>query len=229
MKHIKEKAVLEGSDATALASFYATTNLFGDRWMAWEPETIRMELDDLNIDIRKENFDELMAVVTLCTSTAFFYEVNTFENVCVALNAHSPQFDALHELCPAQVAWGVKQANEIVDAISDHEIPEELSTEERFDYEPVGYTVAACQHAGLITVPDSLSFARDRLENVTCADKKLVSKVKKAWSELDHSRLKEHAYGEDPVGVQLALMATIPMYLEEQWETTQQQIQLLKS
>lgn len=221
------KAVLEGNDACTLSVVAATRELLGPQFMVWEPETIRLELHDSGVDIHAQNFDALMAVITLVESTAFFWDANIFEDVCAALNATSPQFDSVNEVCPAQIAWGVKQAHLIVDSLATYEIPDELKKDERFDYEPVSYTAAACLHAGLVTVPDELSFARERLEELSSADEDLLSNVKEAWGKLDKEKLELHPYPEDEVGVQLALMATIPLYIAEQQDATKNQVALL--
>lgn len=221
------KAVLEGDDACALAVMRVVEHLFGDKYIEWEPETFRMEFDERGIDVLDENFDALMAGITLIKEPSFFYDANVFENVCVALNSESPQFDTVHELCPAQIAWGVFQAQAIVDALAEYDLPDDLPPNERFDYEPIGYTSAACIHAGFVTVPAELEFARERLEEHNNAHDAFISKVKKAWSELDHSRLLDHPLGEDAVGVQLALMATIKIHHQERMDALQFQCALL--
>lgn len=224
----RAKAILMGDDACALACIIAARELLGSQYMGWEPETIRLELDDEGVEIRDENFDALMAGITLQETSAFYWDANVFENVCVALNAESPQFNILHELAPAQIAWGVEQAQAIVEKMSDLDLPEDLKPDDRFDYEPVEYTVASCLHAGMITVPDELSFARERLEERTCAEDSLVSEVKKAWSDMDHSRLEEYPFGEDAVGVQLALMASIVVYCKDERRRLNEQLAMLQ-
>lgn len=209
------KAILEGNDACALAVLSAIGKLFGDQYLDWEPETFRMELNDRGVEIRDENFDALMAGITIVKEPCFYYDANVFENACMAFNSQSPQFDILHELCPAQIAWGVTQAQGIVDALAEYDVPEDLEPGERFDYEPIGYTAATCIHAGMVTVPWDLEFARERVEELSNAHESFISDVKKAWSELDHDRLEEHPFGEDAIGIQLALMATVEVYMRE--------------
>lgn len=225
-KDLAAQAILEGDDACALSVLRACEHLFGTEFMEWEPETFRLEFDELGIEILDENFDGLMAGITLITSPTFFYDANAFENICVAFNDGAAQFDVLHELCPAQIAWGVEQAKLVVDALAEYEIPEELPFEDRFDYEPLGYVAATCKHIGMVTVPDELAFARERVEELSNTDASFISKVKKAWRELDQSKLEEHPFSEDAVGVQLALMATVVLYMKEQREALKCQADL---
>lgn len=222
------KAVLEGNDAAAMAVYKAVSMCLGASAFGWEPETIRMELDDEGINILPENFDALMAVITLRTTTDFWWDANVFENVCVALNGYSPQEDVLHDVTPSQIAWAVKQAYDIADGVDDFNIPEELEKPDWFDYEPVLYTAISCREIGMVTVPDELAFARETLEEKVDADEDFVSEVKKAWSELDTSRLRQHPYGEDPIGVQLALMAAIRVHVQDETARLDEQVELLE-
>jgi len=217
-----------GDDACAIACVVAAKKLIGPTFFSWEPESIRLELTDLDVEILDENFNALMAVITLRETTNFFWDANVFENVCVALNGETPQFDIVHELAPGQIAWGVEQANMIVDNFSDHEIPEGLEMVERFDYEPVEYAVSSCLRAGLITVPEELLFIQDRIEVRTQAPQKLVGDVKKSWNELEKCKCQEHPFSEDAIGVQLALMSAVHLYVKEQKELLQSQLRMLE-
>lgn len=223
----RAKAILTGNDACARAVYEATKLVLGDRFESWEPETIRMELDDRDIDIYRENFDALMAVVTLRTTTDFWWDAIAFENICVALNGKSPHLDIFHNTAPAQIAWAVEAAHDIVESSDELMLPDDMKPDERFDYEPIEYTAGCCLEYGMAVVPSELGFARERLEELTKADDELISKVKKAWSEMDHSRLQQHAFGENAVDVQLALMAAVRTYVQDKRKCLDEQRELL--
>ena len=224
------KSILEGNDATALTIALATKKLLGDGFWDWEPETIRIELKERDVEPRDENFDALMAVMTLREQPSFYYDGNVFENVCAALSNHPVQFDILQELCVANIAWAVQQAHLIVDTMATYDIPdkEELPVDERFDYEPIAYTAAVGLHTGMVTFPEELSFAREYMEEKSNASDKFISHVKKRWTEIK-PKISETSFTESAVDIQLALMSTVPMYIHEQTQKLDAQKELLNN
>lgn len=221
------KAILKSCDARALAAIVATERILGPQFLAWEPETIRVELADEGVEITSANFDALMAAITLRVTTNFYWDANTFENVIVALNAHNVVFDTLQEVTPAQIAWGVTQAHLIVDKLSNHDIPKKLSRDDRFDYEPVCFAVAACMHAGMSVAPKELSFCRELLDKRTQSDREFVSQIKKAWRKMDKTKLSAYTFKDTPVDIQLSKMATVVLYVQAENKELEKQLALL--
>ena len=225
---VELRAILLGEDACAEAVFLAAVHILGERFIAWEPETIRLEMEDLGVRMREENFEALMACVALKESTDFFWDANAFENICVALNGEIPDVDGEDVLSPAQIAWAVEQAVRIARSSFGAEIPDDLSTDDMFDYEPVNYTADTCLNAGMVCAPDELAFCGEQLKRYTCAEEDLCLDVKKSWEKVDQEKLEEHPFGEDAVGVQLALKATVVVYLRMQRARLLQQVNMLR-
>ena len=102
--------IMLNENATATAIFEAAKRLLGPGFLAWEPDSIWLELADHDIDMDQTNRDKLMAASTLIQTGGFYWDAAAFENIAVAFNDLPIAPDAIQEASPAQVAWAVFEA-----------------------------------------------------------------------------------------------------------------------
>jgi hypothetical protein len=198
------------ADAATSASgcLRAAELLCGDGFRAWEPETLWLTLDRQGIDMPAVNRDKLLAAITLGIVPAFWWEVNAFENTVLAFNGVVATPAALQEATPAQLAWGVYEA-ELIFAEDSDEKPE-------FDREPVIYAATALHRAGYVRAPDLLQFAQRELTQLNRDGSGLTAEeVGRAWQELKKKPLEERSLGESPLDVQLGRLASVELHVEE--------------
>jgi hypothetical protein len=205
----KSKKILEDEDAPAGILLLAMKNVLGPAALAWEPDTLWIELEDrTGLDVPRENRDKLLAAITLLEMPAFYWEVNTFQNTVMSFNHTRSSPDKIQEATAAELAWAVYEA-EIV-------LHEHQQWEPEFDYEPRLY-VAACLHrSGMLLAPKLLQFAQDELDNENKDGAKVTKEqVAKAWDKLSKSNLESQKFPETPLGVQLAKLAAVDVYVKD--------------
>lgn len=194
--------IIQDGDAIALAVYHAFQKVFQDQVDVWEPETVRLEAARKNLDIPEENYDAYHAFRTLRMHPSAFWEGTVFENTVMAFNKYPVKPDASQIANPGQIAWAVEQMRLFeTDTLT-------------FDYEPISYTAVSGKFYGFCTFPPSLSFAQERLEELTPAMKELREDVKKRWAEIEDPA--EYPYDESPAGVQLAHLASVEVYCTTQ-------------
>jgi hypothetical protein len=205
--------IIQDGDATALAVYHAFQDVFWDQVDVWEPDTLRLEADRKKLDIPEENFDAYHAFRTLRMHPSAFWEGNVFENTVMALNKYPVRPNATQVANPGQLSWAVEQMRLF-----------EKDTLE-FDYEPSSYAAVSCQFYGFCVCPEQLDFAQERLAQLTPECDELRSEVKKRWAELENPE--EHPFDESPEGVQLAFLASVEVYLEQQRAALRDQLAAL--
>lgn len=194
------KKVIQSDDACGLAIYHAFQQVFGEQVDAWEPESVRLEARDKNLDISQESWDAYQALRSVRLHPVFFWDANVFENTILALDGIPMEPGEIQAPLPPHIAWGVWQVEEFE------------PTEWDYDYEPVSYVAVACKHYGLVCCPHELCFAEDRLRELTPEHDNLRDEVKKRWSEIQHPA--DQPFSEDPVGIQLGLLATVYAYVD---------------
>lgn len=202
------KAALENERTPAGVVLVAARNILGPGMSAWEPDTIRIELEENEkLTVPAVNFDKLFAAVTLTEVPAFYMEVLTFQNTVLAFNHEGANPDIVQEATPEQVAWGVFEAELI-----RHE--NQLFDPE-FDYEPVLYTAQVLHRAGMVMAPPLLAFAQDALNDLNTKDHLGLDEVRAAWEKLPKESLATRTFTEDPLDVQLAKLASVELYASQ--------------
>lgn len=200
--HIRQ--ILEGEESCATSLVVATTNLYGSGCVVWEPETLRLEFIEDELDIPPCNIDALMAGFTLMQTDAFFWDPSVFAQTCVAFNQLPCDPTSTPELTPAQIAWAVDEA---------YKLCPEVGTV--FDTAPIVYAATCLQAAGMAWAPGDLSFLNEILFELAHCDEQFVSEIKKRWADIVSTDLREFAPAEDPLGVQLALCAATTLYAQD--------------
>jgi hypothetical protein len=198
------------TDATTSATgcLRAAELLCGDGLHAWEPETLWLTLDRQSIDLPVVNRDKLLAAITLGIVPAFWWEVHAFENTVLAFNSAVSIPETLQEATPAQMAWGVYEA-ELLFADVSEEKPE-------FDREPVLYVATVLHRAGYVRAPDLLKFAQRELSQLSRDGSGLtVAEIDAAWKNLKKQPLEERSLKETPLDTQLGRLASVELHIEE--------------
>jgi len=200
--------LLADAGASASGCLQAFELLCGEGFRAWEPETLWLTLDRLGVDLPVVNRDKILAGITLGIVPAFWWEVHAFENTVLAFNGLVSLPEALQEATPAQMAWGVFEAEMIYRDLGDEE-PE-------FDREPVLYAATVLHRAGYVRAPDLLHFAQRELDRFNKNGSGLtVAEVDAAWKTLKRQALEERSLGETALDVQLGRLASVELHVEE--------------
>lgn len=223
------KRYLEDDKTAAGALVLAAQAVLGPGFKVWEPDTIWHELETSGgLNIPAVNRDKLLAALTLMEVPAFYWEVNTFHNTVMCFNDVSVNIDIIQEARPAYLAWGVYEAQLILQD-TDQAAGE-------FDYEPVLYTAECLHRDGFVLAPDILAFAQEALDKrnkgVSASKKKEIAE---AWDKL----LAESQQGkslsdvnlsdDDPVDIQLAKLASCKLYLYDKLDAYKEALSKLKS
>lgn len=215
------KEILLNEDATATAIFEATRRLLGPQFLAWEPESIWLELLDQGIDMDSVNRDKLMAVSTLIQTGGFYWDAAAFENTAMAFNDLPIAPDAVQEASPAQLSWAVFEADLICKR-------EHLEKGE-FDYEPARYAAVSMHRAGHILAPELLSFAQDELDKINWGNRDMKNNIQQSWEQLDKSKLAETKLSETPLGAQTGFLIACHLYVEERARQLKRELDSLKN
>ena len=144
--------------------YTALDTLFGDAdWLAWEPETILLELKQ---EVSEEAKDKLLAVLAMAAhaeeasthGVAFEKTVQAFcNNVCV-MDVYQPPY--VEEMC-----YAVQQ----MQAINSKVHPDKPW---KFSGEVPGYVAAVAKYRGWFMLPEALAFAQEALDNLAGTGKR---------------------------------------------------------
>lgn len=171
----------------------------------WEPEAVRLEVQERDAKVPDENVDIYLAVRTMRTTPSFCVDAMIFEKTVMALNREPIVPDQIQLAIPPYIAWAVMQAKLLIPGEWD------------LAYEPVGYAVASCIQYGLVVCPETLEFACELLEQQTAHREELRRKVQARWNSMSQEQRFNAPYAEDnPVDVQLALLASTEEYVTSQ-------------
>jgi len=217
--HKKAREVLGDKEATATAVFLAVHHLLGNAFIAWEPESIWLELSDTeDIDLSLENRDKLMAAMTLLHGDAFHWDALIFENTVEAFNNIPSAPDAIQEASPGEIAWGAYEAELLA---------QYAGYVGEYDYEPARYTALSMYRDGLAVAPELLTFAQEELDKLTDHSDNLKSKTIERWNEIDKTKLESLELEESPEDVQVGRLAAIHLYLGKRAKQLAEEVEAL--
>lgn len=196
------KDLLRSPAASAIGLMKATASLLGD-FMAWEPESIWLELAHQGVEVPLECRDRLQAAIALRLVPSFYWDATVYEKTAVAFDGVSHP-DILEEASPAMLAWAVTEADWIRASHGEEPL--------RFEHEPVAYTAVVLDRAGFVCAPGPLSFAQASLERrIPPSD--LVADVRRRWAATDKSELGEMVLHETKIDVQIARLAAVELHV----------------
>jgi hypothetical protein len=197
--------LLRDKTTSAIALMAATHALLGD-FLAWEPESIWMDLEHQQVDVPVENRAKLMAALTLRLIPSFYWDIMTFEKTALAFDGDAPNPDILEEASPARLAWAVTEAAWLLKDAS--------AASWEFGHEPRAYIGVILQRAGFVLAPEQLAFAQPAL-NRERFHGHLLDEVRTRWAGVDKTRLPQLHLGETPVDVQIARLAAVELHVQE--------------
>jgi hypothetical protein len=203
-------AVLKNDTSFASSLLVAVRILFGNQCLAWEPESFWVACEtDHDLDVPTLNRVKLMAVSTLVQTPRFYADANVFEKTCVAFNDVVPIPEAINEATPAQMAWGVLEATLVTQS---------EGIDPDFDYEPRKYAGVSMARDGLLLAPGLLVFAQEELNSqLRSPVEDTMRAIHNTWERIskDTEDLRDYEYGDNPVDVQLAKLASIELYVHD--------------
>lgn len=199
------KSFLGTDNTPATLVYHAVLKVLGPTAAAWEPESIWLGLKDNGIDLNQAMRNKFMAASTLLQNPSFYEDMHIFEDTCLAFNESPVIVEVLQEASPAQLAWGVYEAEVFM---------RQHGLDPDFDYEPEKYTAAALHNEGFIVAPELLVFAQDELDKLNRGNKELYSSVLDAWDRADKAQLSSLKLEENPTDVQVAKLAAVHLYVD---------------
>jgi len=192
----------------------AARSLLGD-FLAWEPESIWLELQHQGVDLPEGNRAKLMAALTLHLVPSFYWDAIAFEKTALAFDGASPNPDTLEEASPALLAWAVVEAAWIL-RLAKNAVWE-------FNSEPRAYTGVVLTRAGFVLAPDQLSFAQPVL-NRERFHTHLLEETKARWAGVDKAGLDKLALQETAVDVQIARLAAVETHVRVRREQAERDL-----
>lgn len=214
----KAKQFIEDSDSSATAMYCATAILFGStEFLAWEPESIWLEYKDLGVDAPAENRDQLQAVITMHMGNAVYWDAFFFEKVIICLNGNPADGETIQEASPGEVAWGTFEIQLLEQAFGNAG---------EYDHEPTRYTALTLYRAGFALAPETLVFAQEELDKLN-KDPTLATRVSEAWGAVSKDKIEDGEYEETPLGVQLAKLGSVHMYVGKRARNLAEEFQAL--
>lgn len=215
------KATLRDEDSLATPCMVAMDELLGSGWMAWEPESLWLDLSQQGVGVPVSNREQIMAARSLITTGRFWYDINATEVATISFNNDEPSFVGVEDAPVVYLAWAVEEANDIH---RQYENGETLD----FDREPLLYMAVQMHREGFVITPDNLREAQDRLDSMNTKDaaaKKLKQQVLEGWADAPRGdKLKSASFPETPAGVQLAKLASVDVYCSERRKMRDKQL-----
>ncbi len=196
------KDLLRSPTASAIGLMKAASSLLGD-FMAWEPESIWLELSRQGVDVPVECRDRLQAAIALRLVPSFYWDAVVFEKTAVAFDGVCHP-EILEEASPAMLAWAVTEADWIRSSHGEEGM--------RFEHEPVAYAAVVLERAGFVHPPSQLSFAQAALER-RLPPSDLIADVRRRWASTDKSGLSEMVLHETKADVQIARLAAVELHV----------------
>lgn len=212
MTKAKAANLVQSESAPASHVFSAARVILGDEFVAWEPESVWMGFKDKGLEIPDANRDKILALGTLIQVPGFYWDANLFEDTCLAFNSEPVLVDVVQEASPAQIAWGVFEAQAICTALG--------SEAYQFDHEPRQYTAVSLHHDGLVLAPPLLVYCQDELNALNTTDDDFYDEVRNRWEGIQRADtpLLDLELKETPSDTQIAKLAAITLYLEDRAE-----------
>lgn len=205
------KSLLEDRDTPAVALMRATSSAIGE-FLAWEPESIWLELHRQGVDLPEENRAKIMAAQTLRLMPSFYWDAIVLEKTAQAFAGVTPSPDILEEASPARLAWAVVEAAWLVREAG--EAPWE------FQHEPRAYVGVVLNRAGFVQAPEQLAFAQAWLDRERRHDH-LREDVRARWARVSKDHLAQLVLGETAEDIQIARLAAVELHVRERRATAE--------
>lgn len=178
-------------------------------FLAWEPESVWIELQHQGIEVPTGNRSKLMASVALLLVPSFYWDAVVFEKTALAFDGISGNPEALEEASPAQLAAAVVEAGAV--------IRDAKNTTWEFESEPRAYAGVVLHRAGFVLAPATLDFAQRALDRENAAGP-LLEEVRTRWARVSADHLEQLHLSETAVDVQIARLAAVALHVQTRIE-----------
>jgi hypothetical protein len=199
------KDLLRDPETSAVVLMKAAHALLGD-FIAWEPESVWLELQHQGVDVPVENRAKIQAAIALHLVPSFYWDGIVFEKTALAFDGLVPNPDILEEASPARLAWAVVEAAWI--------LREAKNASWEIGSEPRAYAGVVLARAGFVLAPEQLSFAQPVLDRERFHTH-LFDEVKTRWAQVSKDNLTALSLQETPVDVQIARLASVELHVRE--------------
>lgn len=198
------KQVIGDPESPALALMIAARKICGPGWLAWEPETLWLELSNPP----ERNRDKLMAGITLTQHPSFWWDWRVFGQTCMAFNDLAVFPEQLPEPTVEQMNWAAFEA-ELILALS-----EETTITPKFDANVKSFIAVCAHNQGVVRLPEDLRGAQPHLNKLlTPEGRTLSAQVKQQWQQrADRDDLASLDVEDNAAGVQLAHLVRTQLY-----------------
>ncbi len=188
------------------------TDMMGEEWTEWEPETIRETLEkEAGIEPSDDVMNKVMAVkIVLARPDRFYDDWHAFEKISVALNDCSPIMGTVEDV---PVEW---LSNSVA-------IIEKIAAPGDFSPEVKKYTAARLFDQGYVIAPPKLAFANAELGGLVNNDD-MRKEVILAYKEALASKDDPENLRETPVNIQVARLMRNHTYVMEKMEEGREQL-----
>lgn len=157
-------------------AWVAAQKVLGLTIPAWEPDTIRIELERAKIPPTDELMTKLLGAQTVATGPVWTYDHDVLFALALACDGVPASAEAIHHPTPEQLCWVVRELT----ALTDHV----FTKDDGFDPDTIDPAIAVVLHdEGIALAPPELAFAQEALDKLLVGDKDLPGKVAKAWAD----------------------------------------------
>lgn len=162
---ISKKEIFLSTDSFGTSLLISMIDTFGIECLAWEPETIEIELEKYTgCDIPEENLDRLQSAMSVLSSNLFFVSLEAFNLTCNALNFSKVSGTTFIPADIEDIMWGITEASLLLGVDANKN---EFSRDIRI------YVGKILESEGILDPPSILQFAD--LKKMPMPDAELVS------------------------------------------------------
>lgn len=155
----------------------AALKVLGLTLPAWEPDTIRIELERVKIPPTDALMAKLLGAQTVVTGPVWSYDHDVLFSLALACDGVPAAADCFAHPTPEQLCWLMHELN----ALTGHTFTED----DGFDPDTIDPAIAVVLHdEGMPLAPPELGFAQDALARLLVGEKDLPAKVLKASARI---------------------------------------------
>ena len=205
------RSILQDAAAPATAVLVAARQLLGPMFLAYEPETLWLELDPCH-----SARDKLMAAIALAMTPSFYWDYRVFGATTHALNDEIVLPADVPRCTAEQMVWAAFEA-ELLLALTESE---NENTQPVYDDSVKAYVAVTLFTEGRVLPPTGLVFADEELQRLLSPEALVLRKeIKEAWEARPKGTSLETMSREtSPVGIQIQHLAATWAYVEARTE-----------
>lgn len=188
----------------------------GGTLAAWEPDTIRIELERRKVLATDSLMAKLLSAQTVILGPTWTYDHDVLFALALACDGIPAASDAIHHPTPEQLCWVIYEIERLTG--------DKITLDHGFDPDTVDPAIAVVLHdEGMVLAPDPLAFAQESLDRFTKLGYAFTNKVEKAWAEHRHEsnealRRMLRSEPDSPLNAQLHRLAACRLYCDERVE-----------